>query len=365
VQERFIFIKIMNSLLKTLFFMGMLSVAFSLSCKTYNCASISGNPTAKEWMCSEPEPGHEDKVVDFDDCTYDGEVCNTNVSTGSKAYCGVPTIKKLPGDVCSAATDCESGACTSNVCTGLAKGATCDMTAKICDAGFYCDPWHKCSETFKVGDNCAGYYFGCPFFSKCNVGADQSEKCVGLFSLANGSPVADTDSFLCTSGFAQGNPGAYTCQDGATLVGDRAVAEAAAPCKYSFGATQLSVCGFNTEDKAFCPFTSGDLTADEVTSLAKVANNNYTCSGLYFFKGKLGFECASLAAEKDAGIKSALEKLFYLQNDHHYAFVQSNPDCIKNSSIQDVNTFHQFIKGDGVHTTNGSNPNVAEVEFLA
>lgn len=283
-------------------------------------------------------------------------MCITNVSTGSKAFCGVPIAKKLPGDGCTNETECESGSCTKNVCTGLAKGASCNLDKNLCDKSLYCDPWLKCSPVFKIDDVCAGYSFGCPFFSKCNVQADLTEKCVGYFALANDSPVADTDSYLCKSGFSAGDPGKHTCQDGPKLQGDRTVNEAQSTCKYSTGSDKLSVCGFGTENKAYCPFTSGDLTTEEVASLAKVATNSYDCSGLYFFKGKVGFECAALAMETDAGIKSALEKLYFVDKDHHFAFVQSNPDCIKESSIPDVNTFYQYIKGTGPNT---------EEEFLA
>lgn len=81
----------------------------------------------------------------------------------------------------------------------------------------------------------------------------------------------------------------------------------------------------------------------------------YNCSPLYEKFNQFGFRCAALqTAVKNAGDnekskRMALEVIFYLMAPKNYGLVANNDKCLLNSTVPEVQLYHQFIIGDGKH----------------
>jgi hypothetical protein len=349
----------MNTL-KALSLIMLVSCSLAAVCKVYECTTFTDNDTYTP-KCADQKPDDPtNHTVQYQQCDFIAQICPANVGGAGATNCeDLPApYKRLPGDICVHDEECLSTSCNqdNHECVGLDAGKSCDNNVNICKPGYYCGSKNTCENELALGGSCDASKYGCPFFSECH-----SDICTAFFTLATGTSIDDNHAFLCKSGFADGETKKMKCAVGPILTGTRTQTDVGFACEYKQGAIPYdgitSKCGFNTSPTSYCPFMGGDLAPADYDNFSEISTSKFACSGLYGYHAQFGFKCAALKAAS-LTVKDALKKVFFLQNEFHYSMVQDNSDCIKNSSIFDVNNYHQFIAGDGTHVGDKKNPNV-------
>lgn len=177
----------------------------SLFCLDIKCASESEtkciDATDEEIIIQQCKSGYicEDysQLHEYSE-TWEDSLCLTN-NVSEKDLCNTGTYDNTvkTGFYCCKSSNCLSGICDGNRCTGYPKGRECDSD-EVCLANYYCHGLTTtndgvCSEIIQK-DQCAKD-FDCPEGHGCNYG-----KCIQLFSLDYNTKVSDKK--FCISDFA-------------------------------------------------------------------------------------------------------------------------------------------------------------------
>jgi hypothetical protein len=188
-----------------------------------------------------------------------------------------PEVLRLPGEECSANTDCFNDAssnstCLNGKCSGLAEKAACNKTVQ-CLVGLYCNTNDTDSGncTKQVGDNgacsstfdCANNYFcynsTCKAFGSLATGSDVSKSTLGDFTQDSHRnlacefgtvSVSTNGTTLCSRIDYDGTTAANVNADGFVNC------TWGSSCSYTDGANKFTYkcgCGYNADGMGYCP----------------------------------------------------------------------------------------------------------------
>lgn len=219
--------------------------AAAISCPAYKC-----EPTLTDKTCA----SKAEDVVKLKVCSGKNEYCPIPANVGDETTCTNTSTGLLPGDYCTAATQCASAKCsTSNVCVGAAESITCKFDSE-CDVGLYCDGTN-CVKTALFGKPCSDSI-------KCDPAAIcYNSVCTARAQLANGA--ASTVPALCQSYYVDGDK----CVKGPTYAGKGRDCPADGFCNYNLNATTVKaacVCGMSEKTAGYCALGHGDVPLKDV-----------------------------------------------------------------------------------------------------
>jgi hypothetical protein len=290
-------------------------------CKVFSCGTISQTEGEPE-KCVSIQSGDASTTYDTATCSKEGEFCQAwewdQVSqVAESAVCGTTSFETswptqfvaaagegLDGDICGATADCYTSAlntatCVSSVCaSSIGAGETCAIT-NDCPVSHYCSTGDSPVCTVHTDDNAActtvdecGFRRTC--IEKVTDGTAAAATCVAWGTLANGDEFTQTvtgassglnaavlgTSQVCNSGLQTNIDNTNQCRSanknkvqgrdnlkkdnaGESCVTQQYTADALVDWDTPVEANTLSVCGFNTDNKAWCPLLAGD---DEVVN---------------------------------------------------------------------------------------------------
>lgn len=308
---------------------------FSLSTttSTNSCTNFDCYDHSKAFSCFYNNVN--DNMYNLQTCR-EGEYCPIfEITETQSANCITypPNLTKfsLPGELCSDSQDCmdikynkngveyKTGVCNNTKCEGSEKNDKCEE-AGSCVSGLYCNSNDICENLIEIGRKCSKTT-ECVMNSIC-----YNQRCVELFSLKTGTEVfvsdgENADSRLCISGnliekskFAVNNNvdsvnnvnsqgTTYICVE---LKYDSKAHEIpkngvirctlGSNCSYIYytnentnsstsstlSFTQKCVCGYDTEEKGYCPYALNEPSLkdrfshykDEQMKLITNVNNN-------------------------------------------------------------------------------------------
>lgn len=300
-------------------FVAIIAIAFAQECRVFSCGTITqGEGTDK--ICAQQAGETQDfNLGECDAQTYCGAFAWTQPGEATTdTTCGTtvpPTTwplqfeatagAALDGDICSAVADCYTStenpsACTDGICVaGSEAGGAC-QNDNDCPRGHSClGDTPVCTAHLDDGATCTADN-QCKFRRSCvTVGTAESATCTPFASLndgdqfttPSGTEESNADvvgSLVCKSGFQTSVENVIQCRSGdrnkdqalSSLKTDAAgtdcpivqfTADTLADFATGTDATgQQSVCGFNTDGKAWCPRMPGD---DDVRSAVEAFNS--------------------------------------------------------------------------------------------
>lgn len=302
-------------------------------CKVFSCGTISQTEGAAE-KCVSLQANNTDVTYDTSTCSKAGEYCQAWTwdmvsEAADSAVCGTTqyvtswptqfsaeTGMGLDGDICQNTTDCytsttNNSTCESLVCkSSIAAGGACGIT-NDCPVGHWCTGAPLvCTPHANDGANCTAAS-ECGFRRNCieivTNGTAAPATCVAWGSLANGDTFTQTvsgasgelnadleKSAVCKSGQQTTIDFIIQCRSGErNLVQGRSnlekdnVGTECMTLRYTndtldgYGTTvndtTYSACGFNQDNKSWCPLLAGDDEVVDFISAFTTVWNTITC----------------------------------------------------------------------------------------
>ena len=314
----------------------------------------------------------EDDVKDLDKFPYK---C---LSLSSKPK--PPAVTDLaPGDSCDTDSECyRKSTCDSGICT---IPSTNDPTKILCNdidydiktnptrncpEKYYCKLTTNdqanayCSKILNIGDTCTGETFMktnkdfiCGFGKYCN---SKENQCQNIFQIENGKETDGNDSKSCASQFVLEIKNKFFCmpapQANSSLIHEISLGS---QCNFnSFEDTENfqnfvnkqnpAVCGFNSNDFAWCPSHKGDPTfenwAQEVNELY---SGDFNCS-----PDSTEDRCRDfIVSHGESYNLMKLRANYSIQNPMGNANVRDNDSCVRSMITADFwgNSFNFSIIG--------------------
>lgn len=275
-----------------------------------------------------------------------GDICKIGDNTG----------------LCSASGECpETGICDA----GLAVDAEgCDDAMNACNTGLYCSE-NKCTANLVADADCSAAPTACEFGTSClevsdSAGANTKTTCAKWFSVENSNQVTykgGNDATLwhfCASAFVFTNgdetPKEF-CMPASTTAGDVTMALEKCTVTAFEDPTNLETkaekdnaakCGFNSDDKKYCPAQVGDApVADKITSLkeklvaqiGKCNSQSFSASAAALSTESIACSALATSFNEDEVLASAVQLPFLRNEDQGNVNVANNPDCAKHTIL--------------------------------
>lgn len=352
------------------------------ACKVFNCGSITQGEGPQ--TCVNLRAANADVTYDLQNCKTKGEVCQawqwaSPADVQATAACGTtvyPTTWPAQfvaeanagkdGDICTETANCfvsaaNAATCNSNVCTAATKaGSTCTVSDD-CPRGHYCTgATPVCTALLADGATCTTSA-ACGFRRSCiQLDGATTSVCVAWGTKSNGDkftrPNAEassevnadlTASDVCMSGFETTVEGSVQCRSGDRnkVQGRAALAKATngescdilrftsdtlADFATGVPATTTSKCGFNKDNRAWCPLLRGDdEVVNTISSFVKVWNT-ISCH-----KNSGSSQGSVCKAQRDAQDTKDGWKVFQLisqaSDDQTFANTALNDNCVENT----------------------------------
>ena len=188
-------------------------------------------------------------------CAGTDEICDMPESLGEEGICAkyYSTAKFYPGEYCRNDTECYSGSCVNNTCTGKDLGDDC-LDDGECNSKFFCKDG-KCAETLALKAACDVFTNKC----KANLVCDNAE-CVKIGSKNNGENAMIPGA--CKSLYTMKG----VCAPGPAL--EQGKEENPTACVYRLNnkenITETPMCGMTKTGKKFCKPGRGDVSVSNV-----------------------------------------------------------------------------------------------------
>lgn len=260
---------------------------------------------------------------------------------------------RFPGDVCTFSDQCyKNGHCLDGVCQAQNGnvGATCRSTGE-CDVQMFCEN-SMCEPEKAVGSQCRNSD-ECGWGVSCFTDPKNFEKrCVTLLSLPDGTEVgmSDRNAYYCQSSnvFKRESDSMRICSPGdVSITTYSSGLPLGEKCFYKhFNDTSNwnnyvvmsseAQCGFNQDDKAYCPQRKGDsVYSDYIRQLTDAYAANLNCNYLSdeHYHGALDFDCAEFIAKfgKDSSFNLLHVQANFLIEENGSHIVANNPSCVKDA----------------------------------
>lgn len=317
-----------------------------LSCPSWSCATFNmsqcliyqeGTNSVFLNVCGSglQQYGLEDLSTSYCDTSSFNTLMYANVSCEAP-----PAITgQYPGSTCTTNSNCLSGVCTVNVCSGVAQGATCTTTSD-CNLGLYCNSMKVCSSLLTTGSSGCYSDYDCSLSSGCNLAAGSPGVCVGLFSLKSGAAVTCTSTSgstnLCETGAcAMSNSGSNvgTCTSAPKVSGSfPKICTSSSQCvgTNSEGKTFTSTCqcGFNMYGHSYCGAFPGDEPSSEFLTIYKKISQTNSVTDCHSSNRYSGACIDTLAGKQNLDIGSDLASVLYYNSTSYGAFL-NNDKCVK------------------------------------
>lgn len=263
---------------------------------------------------------------------------------------------------CSGKGDCpDTGVCDA----GLEENAEgCQDAMNACQTGLYCNG-NKCEKTLEATKDCSaeGAAESCEFGTTCMEVITQGETptttttCVQWFSVENGNQItaksvtAGTIGNFCKSGHSFEKEGKTYCMPASKTTEDVTVAQTDCNVSKFEDPTKLEEatavkntgkCGFNADDKKYCPSQLGDKPVQDIISevvpkltaqVGKCNANSISRFGSVVSKEAIACSVLAETFDEDLAMKAQLQLPFLKNTDQGWANVANNPDCAKHTIL--------------------------------
>jgi hypothetical protein len=352
-------------------------------CKVFSCGSIS-QTEGEEEICVKIQTGNADVIYDSATCSKNGEYClawewgsvsevEDSARCGTVQYENIWPIqffatanKGLDGDICETTADCykspeNAATCESKVCiSSIAAGGVCAVT-NDCPVSHWCTGDSPvCTVHTDDGETCSnvsecGYRRDC--IEIVTNGTAAAATCVVWGSLANGDQFTQTitgasgefnaglaGSDVCKSGRQVTIDGTMQCRSadrnkvqgraylkkdtaGEECVFDQYRADTLAEFDTPVEGKDFALCGFNKDNKAWCPLLLGD---DEVLDIISDFNIVWDAA-----------KCHKNSGAPGSGSGSVCKAQFDIQDLNegwrffHYIIQTATPFAFANSAYND------------------------------
>jgi hypothetical protein len=353
-------------------------------CKVFSCGTISQTEGQTE-KCVSKQANNTDVTYDTSTCSNTGEYCQAwtwgSVSeVTDSAVCGTTqyttswptqftaeTNMALDGDICQNTTDCyrsvlNNATCVSSLCvSNVTLGGTCGAT-NDCPVGHWCpSDTRNCTVHADDGANCTNVS-QCGFRRDCieivTNGTAATATCVPWGSLANGDTFTRTvsgasgelnavlgASDVCKSavqttisGISQCRSGERNTVQGRSNLEKNTVGETCVTQQYTndtlagydttVNSSTVSICGFNQDNKSWCPLLGGDDEVVDFISAFTTVWNTITCHKNSGASGQGSICKAQQDAEGIADGWRVYQYLIQTSSEVAFATTANNDRCV-------------------------------------
>jgi len=230
-----------------------------------------------------------------------------------------------------------------------------------CKTGFFCNA-NKCAANIVADADCSATPTACEFGTSClevsdSAGANTKTTCAKWFSIENGMQVTykggndPTIWHFCTSAQTFTDDTKEFCMPASTTEEDVTMASDKCTVTAFEDATNLETkatkdnvgkCGFNADDKKYCPSQVGDKPVQDlltplkeklIAQIAKCNSNSVSASAAALSPEAQSCSVLSTTFNEDEVLGSTAQLPFLRNEDQGNANVANNPDCAKHTIL--------------------------------